>query len=77
MKNFLKIFLILFYIADIFIMFSSFCTLLKWKIAEIENKSIVLVGIVGIKQMKISLIISILIFTILTIIFIKNKKKKR
>ena len=76
MKLFLKIFLILFYIADIFIMFSSFCTLLKWEIAEIENNSIVLVGIVGEMQVKTALCISFLIFIIFTVIFIKKQKKK-
>ncbi len=72
----MKKLLTILYIIDIYIILSSSYTLLKWKMAEIENNSVILVGIIGMNQIKGALIISILIFIILTVIFIKNKKKK-
>lgn len=67
----------LFYIINICITFLSFHTLYEWKKAEIEHNTVVLVGIVGMNQVKMIFIISILIFVILTVIFIKNKKRNK
>lgn len=80
MKKFFKIiiksFLILLYIIDICIMFLSSDVVIEWIIAEIKHDGLVLIGLIGMIHWDaiIALIISILIFIIFTVIFVKNKK---
>lgn len=68
----------LFYIINICIMLLSAGLVIEWIIAEIMHDGLALIGLVEMihGHAIITLIVSALIFIILTKIFIKNKKKK-
>lgn len=78
MKKFLKSLLKLFYVLNIYVILLSAYLVLKWIIARKEHNGLVLMGLVGMihRQAILTLIISVLIFIILSVIFIKYKKKQ-
>jgi len=78
MKKILKMILRLFYIVDICIMILSAGFVIEWIIAKIKHDGLALIGLVGMIHGNaiLMLIVSALIFIVLTVIFIKNRKKQ-
>ncbi len=78
LKIFLKMILRLFYIIDICIMILSAGFVIEWIVAEIKHDGLALIGLVGMVHGHaiLMLIVSALIFTVLMVIFIKNRKKQ-
>lgn len=74
----IKMLLRLYYVINIFIMLLSACLVVAWIRAKIMHDGLALMGLVGMihGHAIITLIVSALIFIILTKIFIKNKKKQ-
>lgn len=74
----MKKLLVFFYVIDICVMlFSLYLLFLEIK-AEIEHDELALMGLLGYIQGKviISSIVSTLVFIVITVVFVKHKKKK-